>query len=239
MLDISAFKKPALQLSGGKDSLACLFLLKDQLEHITVYWLNTGDTCPETVGVIESVKSWIPRFKEVKSDVHAWRDVNGMPSDLLPSSGHFIARQYGMGGQPITGRFDCCYHNIMQPMHQQMLADGVDLVIRGTKLCDGGRIPAEGDVGCYTVMLPVRDWSHEDVFAYLDEVGAPVNPIYQFAKGMSAPECLGCTAWWGDGKAAYLKAMHPHLFQGYKTNLMTLKKAALVHMDELNKELEA
>ena len=45
-------ERVALELSGGKDSVACLYLLRHQLHKITVYWLNTGDAYPETLDVI-------------------------------------------------------------------------------------------------------------------------------------------------------------------------------------------
>ena len=69
MIDLFGYSNVALQFSGGKDSLACLYLLKDQLEKVVVYYLDTGDGCPETHDVIDKVKSWIPRFITIKSDL--------------------------------------------------------------------------------------------------------------------------------------------------------------------------
>ena len=37
-----AGKRVALAFSGGKDSQACLELLRPHLDRVTVYWLNTG-----------------------------------------------------------------------------------------------------------------------------------------------------------------------------------------------------
>lgn len=236
-IDLSLFQRPALQFSGGKDSLACLYLLRDQLEGMRVYWLNTGDTCPETLVVVNEVRAWIPNFVEVHSDVAAWRDTYGMPTDLLPSKAHFLGVSYGLGDTRLTGRFDCCYHNIMKPLHDRMVADGVDAVVRGTKLCDGGRVPAEGSTPWYSIVLPIRDWSHQQVFDYLASVGAPVNPIYEHNTGPSAPECMGCTAWWDEGKSAYLRARHPHLVDGHKQKLIFLRQAVQSHLQELDKEI--
>ena len=240
MIDLSGHNKPALQFSGGKDSLACLYLLRAQLDDITVYWLNTGDAYPETVDVIEQVKPWIPRFIEIKADVKGFRAINGNPSDLMPANAHPIAIGYGLGELPLVNRFDCCWQNRMRPMHQRMLDDGVDLVIRGTKQADTGTVPAEGVVANlgYDIALPIRDWSHKEVFAYLDEVGAPRNAIYGFPEAISAPECVGCTAWWGEGHSAHLKARHPGAYQSYRIHLTAIAATLQSHLDELQAELK-
>lgn len=237
-MKIEGFKNIALQFSGGKDSLACLYLLREHLDQITVYWLNTGDGCPETLELIEQIKPMIPKFVEIKTDVKTWRKTNGIPSDLVSATSHKIAEAYGQGSIRMSNRLDCCYANLMAPMHQKMIEDGVDCVIRGTKLCDTGKVPAEGNCGDYYVMLPIKDWSHQDVFNYLALVGAPYNKIYNHYKSISAPECFGCTAWWDDGKSAYFKALHPEHSTEYRASLLQIKAALQTHLADLETELE-
>lgn len=236
-MDLSAYRNVALQFSGGKDSLACLYLLREQLDDITVYWLDTGDTCPETVAVLDQVRSWVPNFVAVRTDSKNWRAANGYPSDLVPAKAHTLGVAYGMNDFRLVGRFDCCYANLMLPMHERMVEDGVDCVIRGTKLCDTGRVPAEGNVGSYTVILPIRDWSHQQVFDYLESVGAPYNEVYDHFVGISAPECLTCTAWWDDNKGEYLKARHPEQYVAYRKDLKIISIALQSHLADLAKEL--
>ena len=238
-IDLSPYKAPALQFSGGKDSLACLYLLRDQLNTLAVYWLNAGETPPETLAVVDEVRKWIPHFIEVRSDVKAWRDAHGQPTDLLPANSHFIGVLHGLGDVQLTNRFDCCYHNIMEPLHRRMVDDGVDAVIRGTKVCDGGKIPVEGVTPFYDVLLPIKHWTHQQVFDYLAEVGAPKNAIYDHFHKISAPECMGCTAWWGDGKSAYLRAKHPHLLDSHKNSLRSMRLALQSHLDELDAEIRS
>lgn len=237
MIDLTPYANPALQFSGGKDSTACLYLLGEQLERVTVYWLNTGDVCPETLAVVNKVRASVPKFVEVKSDVAAWREAHGTPSDLVPASTHQIAQWYGMSALRLSSRMDCCANNLMMPLHNRMMADGVDAVIRGTKLADTGKLPAEGKTDCYDIILPLRDWSHDQVFAYLREVGAPISSVYAYYKGISAPECLGCTAWWDDGKAKYLKAKHPEQHAKYVGSLKAIRQLALASLAELDAEL--
>lgn len=236
-MDLSKYKKPALNFSGGKDSLACLYLFKDQLDRVTVYHTDTGDHCPEMQEVVESVKEWVPNFVTIKTDVKSWRGVNGIPSDLVPASAHWIGVAAGMNDFLISNRMDCCFQNIMLPMHNRMIEDGVDAVIRGTKLVDTGKVPAEGDTGHYDLLLPLKDWSHQDVFDYLEKVGAPRNRIYEHFGSISAPECFGCTAWWDDNKAKYFKALHPEQYGVYVQNLLAIGNTISLHLEEMNREL--
>jgi phosphoadenosine phosphosulfate reductase len=138
----------------------------------------------------------------------------------------------------LSNRFDCCYNNLMLPLNERILADGVDLVIRGTKHADTGRVPTEGPAGAYHVWLPIRDWSHDEVFSYLKQVGAMENPIYDHFRAISAPECLHCTAWWDDGKSKYLKARHPEIYWEYQQNLRTIAGVVAEHLADLERELQ-
>lgn len=236
MIDLRKFKRPALHFSGGKDSLACLHLYKPQLELLTVYHVNTGDQCPEIAEVVEGVKAWVPNFVELKTNSREWRKYNGMPSDLVPASSHLLGRAYGMSDLKLSGRFDCCFANLMEPMHRRMISDGVDCVIRGTKESDFGKVPMMGQTDFYYIDLPIYDWTHEEVFAYLESQGVAWNPIYDHAK-TSAPECLTCTAWWDDGKAAFLRANHPLQYIEYTTNLSLVRDALRKHLADLESEL--
>jgi phosphoadenosine phosphosulfate reductase len=232
-------RRTALQFSGGKDSLACLYLLRPFiLRGMPVYWLHTGDTIPETVAVVEQVRSWIPDFREVRSDVMSWRAIHGMPSDVTTAQTSWIGRQYGMSHTSLVGRMDCCAANLMMPMHQRMIADGIEVVVRGTKVADTGVVPAHGKTDCYDVVLPLLHWSHAEVFAYLDSVDAPRNPVYENFRSISAPECLNCTAWWDDGKGAYLKQRHPGKIEQYRVSLQTIRAELARRMQELDSELE-
>lgn len=231
-------RRVALQFSGGKDSLACLYMLRPFLKQMTVYYLDTGDTLPETDEIVRTTAEWIPNFVEVKSDVRSWRAEHGMPSDLVPATSHTIGMMYGMSETRISNRFDCCLNNLMLPLQRQVQADGIDLLIRGTKLADTGKLPAEGWVDGVEIWLPVRDFTHDEVFGLLRDVGAPISPVYEFATSISAPECLGCTAWWDDRKGAYLKARHPDVYTEYLANLRVIEREVLATLSHLTAEME-
>jgi 3'-phosphoadenosine 5'-phosphosulfate sulfotransferase (PAPS reductase)/FAD synthetase len=203
--------RAALQFSGGKDSLALVYLLRPHWDKLTIYHVDTGDLLPEVREIVDMVAAMVPDFRRIETDSDRWMASVGMPSDLVPTTSTPAGLAIGASQQRIVDRFDCCAINIMAPMHQRMVEDGVTLVIRGTKRADLARLPHEGgDTGMgYELWLPLLDWSHDDVFAYLKEVGAPICRVYE--NGVQAPECATCPAWWSEGRAAYLKKYHPAL----------------------------
>lgn len=208
----------ALQFSGGKDSLAVAHLLREHWGRITFYHVDAGDLLPEMREIVSDMERQVPRFVRINSDSKEWAAANGLPSDLVPHTGTVPAKLMG-AKTLISARYECCGHNLWIPMHARMLADGITLAIRGTKRCDMGKLPAvSGDTSMgYEIWLPIEDWSHEDVFAYLREVGVPICRVYESA--VNAPECATCTAWWTEGRAAYLAKYHPELSALYQTKL--------------------
>lgn len=210
----------ALQFSGGKDSLAVLHLLRPHWERLTVYHVDAGDLLPEVREIVAGVESLAPHFIRIETNSRDWTARIAEPCDLIPHT----ATPLGivLGGRPLVDRYTCCWNNLMKPMHERMVADGVTLAIRGTKRCDSKRMAAEsGDKSLpYELWLPIQEWSHDDVFAYLRSIGAPVARLYEHR--VNAPECATCPAWAEEGRAAYLKAHHPELLAVYKTRLRSV-----------------
>jgi 3'-phosphoadenosine 5'-phosphosulfate sulfotransferase (PAPS reductase)/FAD synthetase len=212
----------ALQFSGGKDSLAVAHLLRPHWDRLTFYHVDTGDLLPEVREIVDQVEAMVPVFHRIETNSADWMTRFGLPSDLVPTTCTPAGVAIGAGGRRIVDRFDCCASNIMAPMHARMLADGVTLVIRGTKRADFARMPAESGPtgGGYDLWLPLQEWSHADVFAYLREVGAPICRVYD--DKVNAPECATCPAWWSEGRNGYLKAHHPNLHATYRQKLATV-----------------
>jgi 3'-phosphoadenosine 5'-phosphosulfate sulfotransferase (PAPS reductase)/FAD synthetase len=217
-LILSQHANIGLQFSGGKDSLAISYLLRPYWDHLTFYHVDTGDLLPEVRAIVSDMERQVPRFVRIASDSKAWAEVHGLPSDLVPHTGTLPARMFG-AKRLISARYECCGHNLWLPMHHRMVADGVSLVIRGTKRCDTPKLPAlSGDTSMgYEIWLPIEDWSHEQVFSYLREVGAPICRVYESA--VNSPECATCPAWWTEGRGAYLAKYHPDLSAAYKVKL--------------------
>lgn len=227
----------ALHFSGGKDSLALVYLLRPQWDKLTLYHLDAGDLLPEVREIVASVEAMVPRFVRVNTDSSKWMTAHGLPSDLVPTSSSAMGLMIGASTLPIVDRFTCCISNIMAPMHRRMLEDGHRLVIRGTKRADLARMPHEnGDTGGgYELWLPLLDWSHDDVFAYLHSVDAPICRVYEHK--VQSPECATCPAWWSEGRTAYLRKHHPELFEAYRRKLAAVAAEIAPHWRALTEEL--
>lgn len=222
MIDLSALNRHeriCVAFSGGKDSLACIYMLREHLHRITVIHSDTGDLLPEVMEVVEHVKAMCPNFVHIRGDVLAWQREHGLPSDLVPYSASDIGRQVGQERTRLVPRYDCCARNLMQPVHDAILAGGYTLVIRGTKAGDFPKLPVvSGEVvGGIEYLHPLEGWSHAEVFEFLRREGAPICRIYE--EGLQAPECSRCTAWLNVGQAAYLKKYHPDRLIEYRERL--------------------
>lgn len=215
------------QFSGGRDSTAALYLLCDFWPEMTVYHLDTGDQFPETKDVVARVEQDMGRpLHRIYGDVHGIRTAYGLPSDLVPVdntqpglmvSGHRIK---------IQGRYECCYRSLMKPMQDHMLKDGITLIVRGQRDDEYANPPMRsGDIeGTQEVLYPIQSWTGQQVSDYLAENQLPIAPFYE--RGVRrAPECMGCTAWWDEGRAPYLKQYHPESFAKYEDAMSIVRFA--------------
>jgi len=206
MLDLSALDRHegriALAFSGGKDSLAVIYLLREHLHRLTVYHVSTGDQLSEVVEIVEHVRAMCPNFVLIRTDKEGWVRENGIPSDLVPHSSHWIGQAMQESPVRMASRYDCCWHNIMAPMDSRIRADGNTLLIRGTKSADMRQLPAAtGDVtNGLELLLPLEGWDDVRVFAYLREVGAPIARVYEAAGVVHTPECARCSAWLAESR---------------------------------------
>lgn len=236
---INRHERIALQLSGGKDSLACLYLLREHLGRITVYWLNTGRAFPETVQVIEAVRDFVPNLVEVAGNVDAVHQQFGIPSDIVPASATPIGNAVGHSAQLIQDRYSCCFRTMMQPMHERMLADGITLIIRGQRNDDPLKpaVRSGTEEAGIEYLFPIEGWNQQQVMQYLREQGAPIPRFYEVLD--EAPDCMNCTAWWEKGAAKYLKRYHYPEYQEVQRRLDVINVAVSDHIAHFNKEVSA
>lgn len=237
-LAFTRHRRIAFQLSGGRDSIACLYLLRDYLEHITVYWVNTGAAFPETVDVMAKLRSMCPNFVEIDGAQPAHIKQHGIPSDLVPVSATVIGRAVSEAPVPkIIDRYTCCAGVMMIPMQQRMIADGITLVIRGQKNADTIKSPTRsGDVvDGVEYLFPIEGWTTRNVMEYLKAEHAPIPRFYQMLN--SAPDCMTCSAYWEEGVSQYLKRYHfPH-YNIVQDRLKTIRDAVAGHIASFNIEV--
>lgn len=230
----------ALQVSGGRDSLACLYLLKPYWHRLTVYWCNTGAPFPETVKIMGAVRALVPRFVEIEGDQPAVVAGFGLPSDIVPASATPIGLMGSGGAGPlIQDRYSCCSRVFMLPMHERMVADGITLVIRGQKAADALKSPIRSghvDLGI-EYLFPIEDWTAADVMDFLKAEGAPIPRFYEMLDG--APDCTTCSAYWENGAAKYLKRYHPEAFAEVQRRLDIINIAVAPSIAHFNEEVHA
>lgn len=221
--EVERHERVGLSFSGGKDSLACAYLLRDAglLDRVTLYHQDTGDLLPEVREIVEHVKGFAPRFVHLRGDVAGWIAANGLPSDLVPYTAHEFAGVVGDRAR-IVSRYECCTRNLMFPLWERVKADGITLLIRGTRRGDYPRLPVLSgeEADGVRFLYPIQEWSADEVFAYLRSVGAPICRVYE--AGHQAPECARCTAWQNVGMGAYLRQHHPALFADYRARMAAL-----------------
>jgi phosphoadenosine phosphosulfate reductase len=216
----------ALQVSGGKDSIAVLFLLRAWWDRLCVFWLNSGNPLDETVKLMEEIKSSVPNFVEVHGRQKEIIAKDGWPFDVVPQAyttdGNFV---FGETPFKVQTRLSCCYRALMLPMHEKMVDLGVTCIIRGKRSAEKDKTPTRtGSVtaGIETV-YPIWDWSEQDVFAYLHDQGIPIPESYKYAS--HSLDCMDCTAWSEEGLERYLEVKDPIAFQEHARKVRLIRAA--------------
>jgi 3'-phosphoadenosine 5'-phosphosulfate sulfotransferase (PAPS reductase)/FAD synthetase len=207
-----------LLFSGGKDSLALVYLFKPYLGRITLLHVDAGDLLPEMRELVAVVEKSVPHFVRVATDAPAWIAANALPSELVPVRAHPAARAFLRGARhSIVPMVDCCDHNRWRPMQKALAELAPSLVLNGQRRADEAILGAGTASVPWETWYPIADWSAADVLAYLTEVEAPVLPFYSYRP--QAPECATCPASWDEGRAAYLAKHHPDLSARYAGHL--------------------
>lgn len=233
--------KIALQFSGGKDSLACLYLLKDFWEQIYVVWVNTGACYEETMIQMGEIKKMVPHFVEVKSNQPLDIKNNGFPTDILPvpnSHGGIDVKPLDVKLQPWTA---CCWSNLWNPMDHAMKELEVTLIIRGQKSSDYRTAPLKsGDVIDGTeYIFPLEQWSNDDCFEYLKSINVEIPSWYKWSD--TSLDCWDCTACLDErGKElSNMPKIFPKKWEIVKSRLLLIERESKREMNILGEILNA
>ena len=233
---LGTHEKIVLQFSGGKDALACLYLMRPHWDRIIVAWVNTGDAFPETIEQMAAIKSLVPNFVEVKSDQPGQTAENGLPVDLVPVWHTPIGRRCRTGSsERAQSPFDCCYANIWKPLDEFVRAVGATLVIRGQRAEERVKAPIRsGHIeDGIEYLFPIEDWTQADVLAYLVANDVVLPRYYTYVN--SSLDCQHCTAYLFEnrGKFDFIEQYHPALHDELQRTLRGMRKVAHSELQHL------
>lgn len=217
--------KIALQFSGGKDSLACLFLLRPQWDKVTVYWLNTGAAFPETIALMDQVKKLVPNFVEIKTNQSENIKVDGWPVDVFPIRNSVDAGLfYDSARVRLQPFINCCLKNLMLPLQQRMIDDGITTIIRGQRSEEVHKgVLRDGDVeNGITYLFPIQDWNGAQVREFIAKQETTLPEHYTYMD--TSLDCWNCTAYLEEniGKRRYMAEKHPEKYAVVTNMLKTI-----------------
>lgn len=197
-------RKSVLHYSGGIDSLACLFKLRDEWDSLTVMWCNTGAAYPSTVEHMQTIAKLGPKFEIITSNQPDNIARLGFPVDLVPVDATVIGHQLsGEPGVVFQSRYECCARNIWGPLMRATLEGGYQRVYRGQRLNDTRRAPfRSGFVDEFGIeyVLPIEDWTRERVFQFCEEACPELIPVSYDEGEKTGRDCWDCTAYLFDNE---------------------------------------
>lgn len=225
--------KIGLAFSGGKDSLACVYLNLHRIKDITVLFVNTGKLLPETLNVVEHVKRLCPNFIEINVDKDLQNSKCGYPSDLVPVN-------WTEQGQLINGKkhikiqsyIDCCFNNITFPLYKKAKELEITDLILGQRNEESYKSTSkDGDIVYGMKRLhPIENWSSNDVIEFLK---SKINIPEHFNFEHSSIDCYDCTGFLNKTKDIkfFLKKKYPEKFNEFKHKVIQIKQAIASEAD--------
>lgn len=221
----------AIQFSGGKDSLAVLYLMRPVLSRMTVYFGDTGGVYPHMSKFVHETCDRLGaklRIVTPAVSLDAHHEKFGLPSDIVPVETSEAMRAYnGAEGQMLQSNLSCCAAMLWQPLQQALIDDKVQKVYRGSKACDGHVGVPDGFIDAHgiTYHSPLWNWSDADVFSYLREVGADLPAHYGVVN--NSFDCLYCTAFLKSAGAAerldWTRINYPNEWPELKRRLLAVR----------------
>ena len=215
-----------LAFSGGKDSLACWYMYREQQP--IVLWVNTGKAYPETLAMVDEVRDQAHEFIEISSNQQAQIDRTGIPSDIVPVD-------WTVGGMSMAGPktikiqtyFGCCHENISAPLMKGAKDRGITHLVRGQRIDEDHKSTSvDGSVvEGITFIQPIETWTAEQVFAFILKHRDSLPEHYAIKH--TSLDCYDCTAYLAQSadRTAWTKQKYPEFYAKYYANIAALKSA--------------
>ena len=206
--------KQVLALSGGKDSMACLFLMKEELD--CAIYVDTGYAYPETHAMIDLAETLIPVHR-VRVDRDADFAMHGLPADVVPVE-WTVTGQAIAGPKPylIQASLQCCFDNLSRPLLNKAKDLGATHIVYGQRNEETHKSPARNGTIFeeMTRVHPIEGWSREDVLLFLKKHIDVPNHYYLTRSSL---DCYDCPAYYGVSQDLHrwTKEHHPDYYAAY------------------------
>lgn len=230
-------KRVALMFSAGKDSAACLKLLRPYIEQVVVIWANPGRPYPETTEYMQHIAGTVPRFVVANGNQPEFVRTNGYPADAVPFEATPLGRTVSRSDGPLLVQLhECCSRNMWGPMQLRIIDSNATGVIQGQKECDEWRSPGMNGArlnGC-EYHYPLFKWTNEEVIEFL---GDDIPPSYK--RGLkSSLDCMTCTAYTahGPGRLRDLEQQHPEVYAEIRPIVRWMRLRAVANAADLMTE---
>lgn len=214
----------ALAFSGGKDSMACLHLLKNEID--CAIYVDTGFAYPETLALVRYAGSLV-KLVVVQSDRLKQNEREGLPSDVVPINWTRLGQSLtGVKESYIQSYLGCCYENLMLPLMAEAKRLGVKTLYIGQRAEENHKssLPSGAVMDGITRIYPIENWTEEEVFSYLKE---KMEVPEHYAIKHSSLDCYDCTAYKTDSydRVAWTKEKHPEFYKAYLARAEILNRA--------------
>jgi 3'-phosphoadenosine 5'-phosphosulfate sulfotransferase (PAPS reductase)/FAD synthetase len=223
-----------LQFSGGKDSLACLYLLEKEWGELMVLVADTGDWGEEREAEMTAVERMVPHFRRVKGDRGRFVREVGWPVDMLPWQGTKLGNAV-MGSTPVqfAAAHDCCMQTMWLPMAEAVREEGARIVYRGVRAEDKRRppVPDGAVIDGVEYRFPVYNWTQRQVLDYLGDKA----PAYVGRGESASADCEHCTAYLDENRVriANLPARSKGIVMHVLREHRKLVQAEMEYLDEV------
>ena len=203
-----------LALSGGKDSMAVLHLMRHELA--CAIFADTGFSYPEQHAMVAYAETLLPVHRVVVDRAKNHRE-HGLPADVVPvewtTLGQAMTKPKPTLIQPSSC---CCYANIAQPMHEEAKRLGATHIVLGQRNDETHRATSQNGevIDGLNRLYPIRDWTREQVLQYLaTKMEIPAH----YALTQSSLDCYDCTAFYtaSRDRVAWMKDRYPDYYRAY------------------------